>query len=240
MRGNDQVIAQLNEALREELTAINQYFLHAEMCHNWGYHRLGDYISKQSIDEMKHAEKLIERLLFLDATPKMDYMELNVGQNVKRAARGGPQARGERGRDVQQGDPGVARAGDDHRASCFRCCSRTKSSTSTGSKLRCTRSRRSGTSGTCRTRPKAPRIALARSECRQVDGRPWSPRTPNSRFPTPNSRTGSCFKGKDSELEVGVGSLRLVYLLLASTVISTDPRMAFEIGQPFPPPVAIS
>jgi bacterioferritin len=83
MRGNDQVIAQLNQALREELTAINQYFLHAEMCHNWGYHRLGDYIRKQSIDEMKHAEELIERLLFLDATPKMDYMDLSIGANVR-------------------------------------------------------------------------------------------------------------------------------------------------------------
>ena len=83
MRGNDQVIAQLNQALKEELTAINQYFLHAEMCHNWGYHRLGDFIKKQSIDEMKHAEELIERLLFLDATPKMEYLELNVGNSVK-------------------------------------------------------------------------------------------------------------------------------------------------------------
>jgi bacterioferritin len=83
MRGNPQVIAQLNQALKEELTAINQYFLHAEMCHNWGYHRLGDYIRKQSIDEMKHAEELIERLLFLDATPKMDYMELSVGTSVR-------------------------------------------------------------------------------------------------------------------------------------------------------------
>ena len=83
MRGNAEVIAQLNLALREELTAINQYFLHAEMCHNWGYHKLGDYIKKQSIDEMKHAEELIERLLFLDATPSMEPMELSVGQNVK-------------------------------------------------------------------------------------------------------------------------------------------------------------
>ena len=83
MRGNDQVIAQLNLALKEELTAINQYFLHAEMAHNWGYHRLGDYIRKQSIDEMKHAEKLIERLLFLDATPKMEYLDLNVGGNIR-------------------------------------------------------------------------------------------------------------------------------------------------------------
>ena len=83
MRGNPEVIAQLNMALREELSAINQYFLHAEMCHSWGYHQLGAYIKKQSIDEMKHAEKLIERLLFLDATPKMEYLELNVGGNVK-------------------------------------------------------------------------------------------------------------------------------------------------------------
>jgi len=83
MRGNPEVIAQLNIALREELTAINQYFLHAEMCHNWGYHQLGTYIKKQSIDEMRHAEKIIERLLFLDATPKMEYLDLSVGQSVK-------------------------------------------------------------------------------------------------------------------------------------------------------------
>ena len=83
MRGNEQVVAQLNKALQEELTAINQYFLHAEMCHSWGYHGLGDFIKKQSIDEMRHAEKLIERILFLDATPKMEYLELNIGQNVK-------------------------------------------------------------------------------------------------------------------------------------------------------------
>ena len=83
MRGNEKVIAQLNQALKEELTAINQYFLHAEMCHNWGYHKLGDYIRKQSIDEMKHAEQLIERLLFLDATPSMEHMELSVGTNVR-------------------------------------------------------------------------------------------------------------------------------------------------------------
>ena len=83
MRGNAEVIAQLNHALKEELTAINQYFLHAEMLHSWGYHRIGAYIKKQSIDEMKHAEKLIERLLFLDATPQMAYMELNIGGSVK-------------------------------------------------------------------------------------------------------------------------------------------------------------
>jgi len=83
MRGNAEVIAQLNLALREELTAINQYFLHAEMCESWGYTALGAFIKKQSIDEMKHAELLIERILFLDATPTMNTMELKVGQNVK-------------------------------------------------------------------------------------------------------------------------------------------------------------
>jgi bacterioferritin len=83
MRGNEKVIAELQNALKEELTAINQYFLHAEMCHNWGYHKLGAYIRKQSIDEMKHAEKLIERVLFLDGTPKMDYLDLNVGSSVR-------------------------------------------------------------------------------------------------------------------------------------------------------------
>src|SRR5918912_3398925 len=84
MRGNAKVIAQLQEALKEELTAINQYFLHAEMCENWGYKRLGEYIKRQSIDEMKHAEALIERILFLDGTPNLtELMQLNVGQNVK-------------------------------------------------------------------------------------------------------------------------------------------------------------
>lgn len=84
MQGNPKVIAALNEALKEELTAINQYFLHAEMCENWHYDKLGEYIKKQSIDEMKHAEALIERILFLDATPNMtELMKLTVGQNVK-------------------------------------------------------------------------------------------------------------------------------------------------------------
>jgi bacterioferritin len=83
MRGNDTVIAGLNEALREELTAINQYFIHAEMCNSWGYRQIGSYIRKQSIDEMKHAEKLIERILFLDGTPKMEYLDLTIGGNVR-------------------------------------------------------------------------------------------------------------------------------------------------------------
>jgi bacterioferritin len=84
MKGNPKVIAKLQEALKEELTAINQYFLHAEMCENWRYSKLGDYIKKQSIDEMKHAEQIIERMLFLDAMPNMsELMSLHIGQNVR-------------------------------------------------------------------------------------------------------------------------------------------------------------
>jgi bacterioferritin len=84
MKGNPNVIAALNEALKEELTAINQYFLHAEMCENWHYHKLSGFIKKQSIDEMKHAEALIERILFLDGSPNLtELMKLSVGANVK-------------------------------------------------------------------------------------------------------------------------------------------------------------
>jgi bacterioferritin len=84
MQGNPKIIAALNEALKEELTAINQYFLHGEMCENWHYKKLADHIKKESIDEMKHAEALIERILFLDGIPNMtELMQLSVGSNVK-------------------------------------------------------------------------------------------------------------------------------------------------------------
>jgi len=65
------------------LTAINQYFLHAEMCENWGYHKLSAYIKKQSIGEMKHAEALLERILFLDGIPVMKPLDLAVGGTVR-------------------------------------------------------------------------------------------------------------------------------------------------------------
>src|SRR5436189_5966959 len=84
MKGNTEFIAVLNQALKEELTAISQYFLHAEMCENWHYSKLGSFIRKQSIDEMKHAEELIERILFLDGTPNMtELLQIRVGQSVK-------------------------------------------------------------------------------------------------------------------------------------------------------------
>ena len=83
MKGNPTVLEHLNTALRDELTAINQYFLHAEMSENWGYKKYSKYIKRQSIDEMKHAELLLERILFLDGTPRMQPMDLTIGRSVK-------------------------------------------------------------------------------------------------------------------------------------------------------------
>jgi len=84
VKGDAKVLAVLNEVLKAELTAINQYFLHAEMCENWGYHRLADETKKESIGEMKHAEIVMERILLLDGTPNMSaYFKINIGQNVK-------------------------------------------------------------------------------------------------------------------------------------------------------------
>lgn len=84
MKGNAKVIAVLHEALQEELLAINQYFLHSEMCANWKYETLSEYVKKLSIVEMKHAERLIERILFLDATPNVTGPKpLKIGNTVK-------------------------------------------------------------------------------------------------------------------------------------------------------------
>ena len=69
MKGNEKLLVTLNQLLAEELTAINQYMVHAEMCENWGYDKLHDHFRKRSIDEMKHAEKLIARILFLEGRP---------------------------------------------------------------------------------------------------------------------------------------------------------------------------
>lgn len=84
MKGNQKVLDYLNDVLKAELTAISQYFLHAEMMENWGYHRLANFTRKESIDEMRHAEILMERILFLDGMPRMhELFPLRIGQNVK-------------------------------------------------------------------------------------------------------------------------------------------------------------
>lgn len=84
MKGKKSIIAILNDLLADELTAISQYFLHAEMCGNWGYGKIYGTVKERSITEMKHAEKLMERILFLDGTPVMDKLKkMHIGKDIK-------------------------------------------------------------------------------------------------------------------------------------------------------------
>jgi bacterioferritin len=83
MKGNDKIIAILNDFLSDELTAINQYIVHSEMCANWGYEKLHNAAEKRAIDEMKHAEKLIARILFLEGLPIVSELKkMNIGATV--------------------------------------------------------------------------------------------------------------------------------------------------------------
>ncbi len=83
MKGNQQLTKTLNSLLADELTAINQYMVHSEMCDNWGYARLHKHFEKRAIDEMKHAEKLIGRILFLEGTPTVSELrKIIIGANV--------------------------------------------------------------------------------------------------------------------------------------------------------------
>jgi len=83
MKGNEKIIASLNDFLSDELTAINQYIVHSEMCDNWGYGKLHDAVEKRAIQEMKHAEKIIARILFLEGLPVVSELKkMNIGAKV--------------------------------------------------------------------------------------------------------------------------------------------------------------
>ncbi|WP_292470868.1 bacterioferritin [Methanolobus sp.] len=85
MKGNEEIIEHLNTRLAEELTAINQYFVHGEMCEDWNYSRLHEEIEKRSIEEMKHAEMLIQRILFLEGKPIVSNLnEIRIGSEVEK------------------------------------------------------------------------------------------------------------------------------------------------------------
>lgn len=84
MKGNEQVVSVLNQVLRKELTGINQYFIHAKMCENWGYRKLKKVLWDESIGEMKHADRIIERILFLEGIPNVTaYDKISVGSGIK-------------------------------------------------------------------------------------------------------------------------------------------------------------
>ena len=84
MQGNPEIIKLLNDVLTAELTAINQYFVHAKMCDNWGYKRLAEHVRAESIDEMRHAEALVERVLYFDGFPNLQRLNpLRVGESVE-------------------------------------------------------------------------------------------------------------------------------------------------------------
>jgi bacterioferritin len=83
VRGDDQILELLNDVLTAELTAVNQYFLHAKLCENWGYRRLADHVKHESIDEMKHAEQVTDRILFLEGIPNFQRLSpLRIGETV--------------------------------------------------------------------------------------------------------------------------------------------------------------
>jgi bacterioferritin len=93
MKGNGKVLALLNERLADELSAVNQYIVHAELCENWGFQKLHDVIKRRAIEEMKHAEKLIARIIFLEGRPTVSILRpMHIGDEVEKQHRNDLQA----------------------------------------------------------------------------------------------------------------------------------------------------
>ena len=133
-KGNPDVIEILNEVLTGELTAINQYFLHAEMCRDWGYERLYTVIRKESIDEMKHAERLIERILYLEGLPNVQKLgRIRIGETVEEQFRSDRHWRTKRFPDCDEGSRFASMQGITELASSWTKSSRQRKSTWIGS-----------------------------------------------------------------------------------------------------------
>jgi bacterioferritin len=113
MQGDKQVIALLNAQLKNEITAINQYFLHARMLKNWGFERLGCHEYEESIEEMKHADRLVERVLLLDGLPNLqDLGKLLIGQNIPEILKGDLQLEMGSQKSLKEGIAGCEAARD--------------------------------------------------------------------------------------------------------------------------------
>lgn len=113
MKGNDKVIASLNDLLSDELTAINQYMVHSEMCANWGYEKLHKITEQRAIQEMKHAEMHIQRIIFLDGTPVVNnYKKIIIGKDVTAQLQGDLDAETEAVKAYNDGIRVAVEAGD--------------------------------------------------------------------------------------------------------------------------------
>ena len=175
MKGNDKVIEQLNARLAEELAAINQYFLHAEMCENWRYEPLKGEIKKRSIQEMRHAEKLIERILFLEGRPVVNKLgKISIGDSVEKMHKNDWAAENDAIQKYNESIRIAIERATTAPRSCSRRSSRTRRNTSTGSRRSRIRSSRWASRSTWESRS-ADCLASARNSKGEGCGLPLFP-----------------------------------------------------------------
>ncbi|MEZ5298070.1 MAG: bacterioferritin [Ilumatobacteraceae bacterium] len=133
MQGNPEIVELLNEVLTAELTAINQYVLHAKIMEDWGYLRLAEHTKHESIDEMKHADEVTDRILFFDGTPNYQrYFPLRIGETVPRCS-SRPRTRYTAVERLNRAIAKAVEVGDNGRVNCSSRSSSPKRNTSTGS-----------------------------------------------------------------------------------------------------------